>query len=229
MSRLLRKSPERLVFSIQMLLGAIFIVVAACFAWGSYRFYQSAQPVDAVITGFTRPDDETRAVATYTVDGKTYSTPLSYYQSSMRQGDRITVYLQPGDPYGARVKEYLFPTIFGGIGLFFFLFGLVFLLARSRRQARRGRLREDGRRVLAQVTEITQNTSFAVNNRHPFRVFCTYQGTNGQALTFRSENLWELPPNLQPGDYVPVYYDPDHPKFCSVEVDREKTGYELDR
>ena len=66
---------------------------------------------------------------------------------------------------------------------------------------------------------ITVYRHYSVNNRHPFVVSCTYQETPyAPPITFHSENLWDYPA-LQPGDWVPVYYDPSKPNIHYVQAD----------
>ena len=145
----------------------------------------------------------------------------------MRAGDPVTVYVQPEHPEEAKIKSYLVPVVFGSVGLVMAGVAVLVLLQFRKRQKQRRAVLENGRRVLAQVTEIFQNWRYSINGRHPFVVVCVYQETPyARPVTFRSDNLWEYPP-LQPGDLVPVYYDPAAPKIYSVQVDRRQENIEI--
>lgn len=228
MGKAFRKSPQVLVAVVLFIIGFVFCFFASLFAGLSASYFLTAQPVEAQIANITAGSDgDSKATVTYMIQGKEYETMLTYYSSSMHIGDVITVYIQPDHPEKAKVKTYLFPAIFGSIGLAMTCSAVGVLLHYRKRQKKIRAVMENGKRVLAQVTQIDQNRHYSVNNRHPFVVFCTYQETPfAPPIIFRSENLWDYPA-LQPGDWVPVYYDPSKPNIHYVQADLNLESIDL--
>ena len=228
MGKAFRKSPQILVVFVLFFVGFIFCLFASLFAISSFSYFRTAQPVEAVIADIAvTGDGDHSAIVTYTFQGTAYETTLSYYSSSMRTGDPITVYIQPDRPEEARVKSHLLPIIFGSVGLVLAGVAIGVLLHYRKRRKQIRAVLENGRHVLARVTGIDRNLHYSVNNRHPFVVTCIYQETPyARPVSFRSENLRDYP-NLQLGDLVPVYYDPASPKIYYVQVDREQEKIEI--
>ncbi len=68
---------------------------------------------------------------------------------------------------------------------------------------------EKGRRIMAVVDSIEVNTSYRVNGRHPYVIYCTYTDiSTGIQYKYKSNNLWTDPTEIYtPGMDIPVYID----------------------
>ena len=117
--------------------------------------------------------------------------------------------------------EWIFPLVFGGIGVAFLIVFGVLLYLSAKRKASRRRLIASGSFVNAQVTEIKRDHFVEINGRNPYYVIC--QGRNpytGEMVSFRSGNITENPAPLS-GQYRRVFVDFKNPETYYVELDRD--------
>ena len=113
----------------------------------------------------------------------------------------------------------LFTLIFGGIGLLFFVLGLIFLIVVNRKMARNNKLLKEGNYVMAEIVEVSLNYNVTVNRRHPYIVRCRYQDMYGNVNIFKSRDLFFDPTDLLKDQMVKVYVDGENYKHYYVDID----------
>lgn len=113
----------------------------------------------------------------------------------------------------------LFLLIFGGIGLLFFILGLIFLIVVAQKKARSDKLLNAGNYVMAEIHEVALNYNVAVNRRHPYIVRCRYQDMYGNVHIFKSRDLYFDPTDLFKDQMVKVYVDGENYKRYYVDID----------
>ena len=193
------------------------------------EFMETAEETEATIVDivatreYDRMDEryETKhtVYVSYEVDGEMYEyVDLSYYTSSMRIGDTVTVYYDPLNPYnietGAGMKIiFIAMSILGGI---FTVAGLVLMVCSIKRTTK---LKKIGKRYDATVVNIELNTNVSVNRRHPYRVTCRVEDYGaGEAYIYKSKNVY-LDLEQYNLETVPVYVDPQNPSKFFVDVE----------
>ena len=96
-------------------------------------------------------------------------------------------------------------------GILFFVLGLAFLAAVSRRRRDCAWLAENGRRIEADIIGVQYDTRVRLNGRCPLVIQCqAVNPANGKVYVFESEGLWFDPePFLGEHTTLPVLVDPD--------------------
>lgn len=210
------------------LVGLVFFLIGAGFLAEHAAFLQRSVETDAVIAEIRpyRTDDGTsyHVYVQYAVGDDLYETRLGSYSSTMRVGQTVSVRYDPEHPGQVRgALWWLFPVIFGGIGLVFLSVLLILWLVvrKNRRQA--ARLLAYGTEVTARISEVQRNPNLHVNGRHPYLLICSWKNPeDGKTYLFRSGNLWFNPePILQERRLttLPVYIDPYDKKKYHVALD----------
>lgn len=206
------------------LVGVIFMTVGILISIHSTKFYETARPVQATIVDFERSrsgdSDSRTAVVKYNVEGKEYVDNLGYYSSSMRYGDRLTIYYQPGNPLDISCKEGdILWLLFLPMGFVFFVIGAGYFSFRIFKARRNEWLLKHGERVMAEIGEITLNTSINMNGRHPYVLHCYYKAPDGTTYDFDSPSLWRRRHEIPEKGKVPVYVADRNFKKYVVDVD----------
>lgn len=96
-------------------------------------------------------------------------------------------------------------------GIIFFVLGLAFLAAVSRRRRDRAWLAENGRTIQADIVGVQYDTRVRVNGRCPLVLQCqAVNPADGKVYVFESDSLWFDPtPFLDGQTTLPVLVDPD--------------------
>ena len=96
-------------------------------------------------------------------------------------------------------------------GIIFFVLGLAFLAAVSRRRRDRAWLAENGRVIEADIVGVQYDTRVRVNGRCPLVLQCqAVNPADGKVYVFESDSLWFDPtPFLDGQTTIPVLVDPD--------------------
>ena len=97
-------------------------------------------------------------------------------------------------------------------GIIFFVLGLAFLAAVSRRRRDRAWLAENGRRMEADIIGVQYDTRVRVNGRCPLVIQCqAVNPLDGKVYVFESDGIWFDPePFLGQRTTLPVLVDPDN-------------------
>ena len=96
-------------------------------------------------------------------------------------------------------------------GIIFFVLGLAFLAAVSRRRRDRAWLAENGRTIQADIIGVQYNPRVRLNGRCPLVLQCqAVNPADGKVYVFESDSLWFDPtPFLDGQTTMPVLVDPD--------------------
>ena len=113
----------------------------------------------------------------------------------------------------------IFLYAFGGLGMLFFILGVIFLTLEIRKRLRFNRLLQSGNYITAEISEINLNYSVRINGRHPYVVVCRYQDMMGTIHLFKSRNLSFDPGTLFQGQTVKIYVDGEDFKHYYMDID----------
>jgi hypothetical protein len=214
--------------------GSVFLIVGLAIFISRANFRETALPATAVITEIEtyRRDGETHhnVFVGYEVNGVQYNEELSFYSSSMREGQKTAILYNPENPREIDVESTgMFLPLFMGLGGMSFIVGAIILLRTLRKRLRAKRLVALGRIVDAAVLDIALNDSYTVTVNstvmHPYRIICEWTDpASGIRHEFVSGHVWKMPGNLlsrREGDAatVPVYIDPMNPEEYHVAME----------
>lgn len=224
-----RNSFMVLFCGIFLVVGAIFSAVGITMALADSGFRERAEEITAEITGISsyRTSDGDRrhnVYVTYQYDGRVYEDiELNFYRSGMYEGQEIPLLCDPENP--GHVKSpggmLLLEMVFLLIGILFMGIALVFIAVSRNKARRRKKILSSGKRLSAIVEQIAVNTSYVMNGRNPYQIYCYYRDEYKDVIyRFKSEDLW-INPNvvLQPGDTIDVYVDGED--YSRYHVDAE--------
>ncbi len=224
-----RNSFMVLFCGIFLVVGAIFSAVGITMALADSGFRERAEEITAEITGISsyRASDGARrhnVYVTYQYDGRVYEDiELNFYRSGMYEGQEIPLLCDPENP--GHVKSpggmLLLEIVFLLIGILFMGIALVFIAVSRNKARRRKKILSSGKRLSAIVEQIAVNTSYVMNGRNPYQIYCYYRDEYKDVIyRFKSEDLW-INPNvvLQPGDTIDVYVDGED--YSRYHVDAE--------
>lgn len=210
-------------------IGLVFVIAGIFWIVSVNNFKKIAVETVAEITTIDtyRDSDGDRhhtVYVDYSYDGTSYDhVSLGFYSSNMYEGKEIELLLDPNNPRKISAKDegyfggiifIIMGTVFGGVGL-------ISLISSIKRNSKKKKLLEQGYYVVAIVESIDVNTSYTVNGRHPYLIYCVYQDPySGMLYRFKSENLWTNPESvIQPGYGITVYVMPND--FSTYYVDVE--------
>lgn len=224
-----RNSFMVLFCGIFLVVGAIFSAVGITMALADSGFRERAEEITAEITGISsyRASDGDRrhnVYVTYQYDGRVYEDiELNFYRSGMYEGQEIPLLCDPENP--GHVKSpggmLLLEIVFLLIGILFMGIALVFIAVSRNKARRRKKILSSGKRLSAIVEQIAVNTSYVMNGRNPYQIYCYYRDEYKDVIyRFKSEDVW-INPNvvLQPGDTIDVYVDGED--YSRYHVDAE--------
>lgn len=189
----------------------------------------------ADITTYTDSDGEThhQVYVDYYYNGVAYeNVRLFVYNSGMYVGKEITLLCDPEDPgHIESSSAFVFGSIiFLTMGLIAFLIGFLPIVFKIKNAIQRKHLLATGQTLQATVEEVTYNTGYSINGRHPYVVYCTYYDPyRDVTYRFKSEDLWTDPePVLPPGSYINVLVNPSDYSNYHVDVDSAINGRLID-
>ena len=224
-----RNSFMVLFCGIFLVVGAIFTVVGIAMALADFSFRERAEEITAeitIISSYRDTDGDRRhnVYVTYQYDGRVYEDiELNFYRSGMYEGQEIPLLCDPENP--GHVKSpggmLLLEMVFLLIGILFMGIALVFIAVSRNKARRRKKILSSGKRLSAIVEQIAVNTSYVMNGRNPYQIYCYYRDEYKDVIyRFKSEDLW-INPNvvLQPGDTIDVYVDGED--YSRYHVDEE--------
>lgn len=156
-----------------------------------------------------------RVYVKYNVDDKEYT---GNFNAKVRYpiGSSITVYYASNNPNNmSTTLSYSLSWGMVVFGLIFFSVGASLLGVKIYSLSKKNSLLKNGEMIYAEINDVEVNTSYTVNDRHPFVIICVGTGVNGEKCTFKSENLWFNPQRIiemYDIDVLPVYIDSKNPK-----------------
>lgn len=116
-------------------------------------------------------------------------------------------------------NPYIFPIVFGSIGLPLLILGVIFGAVSLRKRSVIKRIVSEGYYVTADVVNISQNFSVSVNGSCPYVLECHYRDpATGRLCIFHSRNIFFYPAELL-NRQVRVYTDRNDMRKYYVDVD----------
>lgn len=217
-------------FGIFAVVGIILFISGFFWLSSGLKFKENAMEVSAEIVDIETYRDsdgelQHRPYITYSVNGTTYTDrPLNSYSSDMYIGQELTILCNPDTPERVmtNLSIYLGGGIFLGMGVIFMLVGIIPIICFIIKSARQKKILQTGQVLYATVNNIVWNTSYSVNGRHPFVIYCTYKDDYQDiSYRFKSDNLWTDPSPVFPvGSYIEVYVNPKD--YSQYHVNAEK-------
>lgn len=204
------------------LIGIIFMTAGILISIYSAKFYETAKPAEATIIDFKRSssDDSQTVVVRYNAGGRHLVSNLGYYSHSMHMGDRLTIYYQPDNPLNISCKEGdRMWLLFIPFGFVFFALGTAYFFYKVFSARRNKWLLKHGDRIMAEIGEVTLNTSLNMNGQHPYVLHCYYKAPDGTTYNFDSQSLWRRRHEIPEKGKVPVYVSGRDYKKYVVDVD----------
>lgn len=201
-------SVEKLIGAIWSIVGVVMVLVGIVIICAKLSFMNGADKISGTVSDMAGGNRSGTEI-TYTYEGKEYVKWISFTTSAWREGDEAEIYVDRKTPDKIEPAGYMFMAayIVGGIGIFFVVFGMVFLAVSGKKGKKKKRLLNEGRKIYAEVTGGQINYNYRVNGRHPYKLECRYTDTfTGAVYLFRSDNTW-LDPNAHIGRQVAVYVD----------------------
>ncbi len=213
--------------SIFIIVGLFIVALAIFLNIQNSKFMENAIETTAEITKITTSHDSDGDVShsvqvIFYVDGKEYGGKLGYYSSDMYEGKTVKIYYEAQNPNNFKSDSSNIASFimipFGGI---FFAVGC-FILYRGIKSSSLKKLKEYGRRVDAKIDDVSLNTSYSVNSRHPYIIDCSYfNEIEDKVYSFTSQNIWT---NIQPIidakniTTIPVYIDENDSSKYFVDI-----------
>lgn len=211
------KLASGLLSGVFLSIGVIFFVSGILWMVNILQFRSRAVEVygqiERIETSWDSDGESSREVyITYTYNGKTYNNVrINTYTSSMYEGKKITLFCDPYNSGRVELKStlYLAPVLFIVIGAIFSLVGGWLSMVKLIKAGKKRRLIRQGLTLYATVEEISRNTGYSVNGKHPFVIYCSYRDEyKDVTYRFKSENLWTDPSSVFPeGSTIPVLVD----------------------
>ena len=203
----------------------IFFAVGLGLLVGSFFLFKSAIDFKKIadeisakiirIEDYYDSDDELhhRVYVSYSYNGTVYdNVPINFYSSSMFEGKEIKLLCDPENP--KRLRESSVVDIAGLMllimGIIFSLVGGVPIVAGIKKNIQSKQLLKTGYVLHAVVDRVDFNTSYSVNGRHPYVIYCNYHDEYKDiTYLFKSDNLWTDPlPIFPPGSDIEVMVNP---------------------
>jgi hypothetical protein len=106
-----------------------------------------------------------------------------------------------------------------GVGALFSSVGIGAVVWKGVGNRKNAWLRQNGRRIQAEITRVELDTSLEVTGKHPYRIVCQWlDPARNEVHIFHSANIWFDPTKYIPGKTIEVLVDPDNPRRYAVET-----------
>lgn len=220
------------------IIGVVLLVSAVMVYISDRKFMVEAEEISGVIDTietYRDSDHEThhRVYVDYTYNGQQYGkVQVSFYSSSMYEGKEIILYCDPKHPERVVVKgaDVFADIMLSVMGVIFLCVGIIPIIGSIRRKAKIKKVQETGRTLYATVDEISCNTSYTFNGRHPYVIFCSYRDDyKNITYRFKSESLWFNPePAVTAGSMIRVFVEENNYKNYYVDTESMIRGTIVD-
>lgn len=224
------KKTLKIISIAALIIGAFVLAVDIIISVFAVKACRTSVKIEATIDRieylYDEPDGTGKDVyVSYVYDGIEYKDiRLNYYSSSMKEGKKINVRIDPKNPshLSAYSVMWILCIVLSVLGLVFFLIGLISTIVRVSKEKKNKQLRTDGRRIIAKIVHVDKNTHVRVNNKYPFFVECSFTDEfTGQVSFFKSHNVWDgRAAKLEEGSDIYVYVDRNDPETYVVDVER---------
>lgn len=207
--------------AIAMIIGAITIFIQANNVRNHYVTTEAEiVKINEHISGWRRTHT---VYVNYEYEDNAYEN-ITYnsYNSSMRIGQTISIYVDPANPGDAKSGSYTpIMVLVPAAVLFLFLAKNLNKMIGGGSSAKTIKgLKESGQKIEALIENTEENQNIKINGKRPFRIHCRYDDPmTGNSYKFVSDNIYGFEISaFQKGDTICVYVDPsDYSKYY-VEV-----------
>ena len=209
-------------------IGSIFFSIGAFLVISTVTFKVNAEEVMALITDMIPYEDSDgdtsyEVEVEYEYEGFTFSAVLDTYSSGMREGEWISILVNKDDPMeivepGTNLVIGIVFMALGGIAI---LVGGVSFIKEQKHKKKLDDLRKNGKRLQARIDQITLNENIAINEEHPYIIWCSYVDEfSGARFEYKSENIWnDVYEVCDVGSVIDVLVKPDDYLDYVVDVD----------
>jgi hypothetical protein len=228
--------------TVRLIFGICFVVGLGLLAGGFYsvqhtrQFLRTAVEAPGVVTENLRQDssssDRSGGSWSYyprirfrTSDGQEIVFISNTGTSSpvYRVNEPVTVLYDPRQPHHAFIKSFaqvwMLSMILCGVGAVLSLSGIGAVVWKGAGNRKNAWLRQNGRRIQAEITRVELDTSLEVTGKHPYRIVCQWlDPARNEVHTFHSANIWFDPTKYIPGKTIEVLVDPDNLRRYAVET-----------
>ena len=210
------------------LIGSLFFAIGAYLVISTLTFKINAEEVMALITDMIPYEDSDgdtsyEVEVEYEYEGFTFSAVLDTYSSGMREGEWISILVNKDDPMeivepGTNLVIGIVFMALGGIAI---LVGGVSYIKEQKHKKKLDDLRKNGKRLQARIDQITLNENIAINEEHPYIIWCSYVDEfSGARFEYKSENIWnDVYEVCDVGSVIDVLVKPDDYLDYVVDVD----------
>ena len=210
------------------LIGGVFFAIGAYLVISTLTFKINAEEVMALITDMIPYEDSDgdtsyEVEVEYEYEGFTFSAVLDTYSSGMREGEWISILVNKDDPMeivepGTNLVIGIVFMALGGIAI---LVGGVSFIKEQKHKKKLDDLRKNGKRLQARIDQITLNENIAINEEHPYIIWCSYVDEfSGARFEYKSENIWnDVYEVCDVGSVIDVLVKPDDYLDYVVDVD----------
>ena len=239
-------------FAVLFLIAGIFMLgISSLIKMENVNFMKTAKKTDALVTSISRNYDSGYGMfddysqytlfsrysidINYEVNGKSYVGYLQEFSRyGLHKGDSMTIYYDPANPYNFRrdskFEWYFLICIVVGIGLIVVSMSIKgSALYNQMREKQYKKFKIRGRKVMADINNITMDAKYSKGNSHLYYVTCSYQDPMTNCLyTFRSKGIQsekdlEIFAEIQNITSLPVYMDEKNPKKYMVDMEKFKS------
>lgn len=173
------------------------VIFALLFSnWNDTKnFMKNAIKTEATITKIDEKhhggDTDYLVYVSYYVDGKSYNEELNSYSSSMREGNKVTIYYNPNNPSEIRSNDNSFDEIILLLyGYLFILIPLIFFVINFIKKRKEKRIIAYGCLIYANIDHVFKNRSIKVMGVRPFVIKASTVGPDGLTYEFTSSNIY---------------------------------------
>lgn len=123
-----------------VLISLLLILVGSYFAYDKYSFFSSSKKVMARVSHVEKRHRSINPTFEYVVNGKTYTIEGANTRSDEYElNDQQLIFYNPNDPSDARVGTFMnmwfVPVLLLGLGIIFFIVGIVTWLATGKKKS----------------------------------------------------------------------------------------------
>jgi hypothetical protein len=211
-----------------IIFGLIFFSVGAGFSIGTLK--------DILYS-----EKSTGEVIELVSDGHEYYSPkIKFYLPSGKEivyisqsnsnhppvvGKKLSLFYRKDNPNVVHLNTfselYLFPIIFGGLGLISLSIGIGFFVRRYKQKHNLARLKHTGYQITANIESIKKDTTTSINGQSPYKIYATGQDfLKNKIRKFMSEEIWlnNLPQLMKDHQTIEIYIDRKNPKKYSMDT-----------
>lgn len=215
---------DNLVWMIFLISGLVFAIIGVVICVNMLYTQGKVKTIGVIEEVSYGREHSSYTIVSFEVNGEKITARANGYSSGFYKGKEIEIYYNEENPNQISIPSLdLLFLMFPGIGVLFVGIGGTGLLVKWRKKKREEKLREDGDVIYGDYVETRLNTSYSVNNRHPYNIICEwYNVEDGKTYIFKSNNMWMNPENKIEEQNIttfPIYIDLEDKKNYMVDID----------